>query len=189
MAAAGPFVIPLAMALAVFGAFTQYANPIVDPGSAAIPGSTDGPPAQIYAMAPDGGAQRRLTVIDGDARGPRMSPDGTSIVYSLRDGDDTQLHSWRPMGPAIEPSRPKAPMPGGLVARRHPDRFASDRDGGLDIYIMNADGSNVVRLTDDPAADWAPAWSPDGRFIAFNSNPDGELRPVRIDADGANRRS
>ncbi len=89
---AGPFVIPLAMALAIFGAFTQYAHPIVDVWSAAIPGSATNPPAQLYAMAPDGTGQRRLAVMDGDARGPRMAPDGRSIVYALLQGDNGQIH-------------------------------------------------------------------------------------------------
>jgi hypothetical protein len=35
-----------------------------------------------------------------------------------------------------------------------------------DIYAVNADGSGLVRLTDDPAADFDPSWSPDGRRIA-----------------------
>src|SRR5437762_8552578 len=59
---AGPFVIPLALALAIFGAFTQYAHPIVDVWSAQIPGgaTTGGSPAaQLYAMNPDGTGQRR----------------------------------------------------------------------------------------------------------------------------------
>ncbi len=38
-----------------------------------------------------------------------------------------------------------------------------------DIYVMNADGTNIVRLTDDPAPDRLPAWSPDGQWVAFMS--------------------
>jgi Tol biopolymer transport system component len=184
---AGPFVIPLAMALAVFGAFTQYAHPIVDRWSAALPGSSVHPPAQIFAMAPDGSAQRRLTITDSDARGPRMSPDGTTIVYSLREGDGQQLHVM-----AADGSGDRALTAEGRNVRPDwsPDgsriAFASDRDGGLDIYVMNADGSGVARLTDDPAADWAPAWSPDGRLIAFNSDREGSYDLFAVDAGGSN---
>ena len=43
---------------------------------------------------------------------------------------------------------------GGKVA------FLSDRDGNLEIYVMNADGSNQTRLTNNPAMDIAPSWGP-----------------------------
>lgn len=51
--------------------------------------------------------------------------------------------------------------------------FVSNRDGNENIYLMNLDGSNQIALTDDPARDWSPVWSPDGRTLAFNSDRDG----------------
>ena len=50
--------------------------------------------------------------------------------------------------------------------------FHSNRDGNWNIFVMNADGSGQTRLTDDPAADSWPSWSPDGRRIAFISSRD-----------------
>jgi len=38
---------------------------------------------------------------------------------------------------------------------------------------INADGSDLTQLTNDPAADYDPAWSPDGTFIVFRSRRDG----------------
>ena len=38
--------------------------------------------------------------------------------------------------------------------------FASDRDGNFEIYVMDADGSGLTRLTKDPASDGQPGWSP-----------------------------
>ena len=38
--------------------------------------------------------------------------------------------------------------------------FASSRDGNVEIYVMDADGTNLVRLTNDPAEDSSPAWRP-----------------------------
>ena len=48
--------------------------------------------------------------------------------------------------------------------------FASSRDGNSEIYVMNADGSGQTRLTNDSRDDQYPAWSPDGRQIAFMSD-------------------
>ena len=38
--------------------------------------------------------------------------------------------------------------------------FVSDRDGKVEIYVMDADGSNPINLTNHPADDWGPVWSP-----------------------------
>jgi TolB protein len=45
--------------------------------------------------------------------------------------------------------------------------FVSDRDGNDEIYVMSLTDQSVVRLTDHPSRDRAPAWSPDGTEIAF----------------------
>ena len=57
--------------------------------------------------------------------------------------------------------------------------------GATDIFSANADGSNVQRLTDDPAFDFTPAWSPDGSKIVFQSkrSPAGIYT---MNADGTN---
>ena len=60
--------------------------------------------------------------------------------------------------------------------------FVSDRDGNDEIYSCNADGSNVTRLTNDPAADGQPAWSPDGTRIVFVRGFDLWI----MNADGSN---
>jgi Tol biopolymer transport system component len=50
---------------------------------------------------------------------------------------------------------------------------------------MDADGSNVQRLTDSPARDWGAAWSPDGTRIAFASERDGNWEIYTMNADGS----
>ena len=64
--------------------------------------------------------------------------------------------------------------------------FRSGRDGNHEIYLMNADGTGVKRLTHDPAADTMPSFSPRGDQIAFASNRDGnyEIYLLDLDADG-----
>ena len=51
---------------------------------------------------------------------------------------------------------------------------------------VNADGSNPVNLTNNPAYDGQPAWSPDGTRIAFTSDRDGRLGIYVMNADGSN---
>src|SRR5262245_5169966 len=62
--------------------------------------------------------------------------------------------------------------------------FASDRDGNYEIYIMDADGTGVTRLTNSPADDFLPAWSP-RKQIAFASSRSGANYEIYImNADG-----
>ncbi|MCY3549496.1 MAG: hypothetical protein OXH39_03470 [Candidatus Poribacteria bacterium] len=66
--------------------------------------------------------------------------------------------------------------------------FMSKRDGNPEIYIMNPDGSDQVNLTQHPAADYHPAWSPNGKQILFSSDRDGIFDLYLMDADGTNVR-
>lgn len=63
--------------------------------------------------------------------------------------------------------------------------FHSERDGNWDIYVMDADGSNLERLTDNPANDQWPAWSPDGEWIAFSSGRAGNNDIFIMRPDGS----
>ena len=49
---------------------------------------------------------------------------------------------------------------------------------------MNANGSGVARLTTSLGSEWGPAWSPDGRRIAFRSDRDGNIEIYTMNADG-----
>jgi Tol biopolymer transport system component len=64
--------------------------------------------------------------------------------------------------------------------------FQSNRDGNFEIYRMDATGNNVIRLTDNPADDEFPVWSPDGSKIAFKSDRDGDYELYVMDGDGKN---
>ena len=93
-----------------------------------------------------------------------------------------------PPSPVDTPDQPAdlPPVPGfpGRIA------FHSDRDGALDIYSMNADGSDVQRLTDSTGRDFEPDWSPDGSTIVFSSDRDDPTNAqlYLMDADGGNQR-
>jgi len=63
--------------------------------------------------------------------------------------------------PVATPLPPLDVSGGGVIV------FYSDRDGSSEIYAMNADGSGLRRLTNDPAEDDSPAISPDGSRIVF----------------------
>ena len=64
--------------------------------------------------------------------------------------------------------------------------FTSMRDGNAEIYVMDADGGNQENLTNHPAYDAQPDWSPDGTKIAFESWRDGTGEIYVMDADGKN---
>jgi uncharacterized repeat protein (TIGR01451 family) len=65
--------------------------------------------------------------------------------------------------------------------------FESTRDGNSEIYVMNADGTGVVRLTDNSATDAAPSFSLDGSRIVFTSLRDGNSEVYVMNADGSNQ--
>ena len=74
--------------------------------------------------------------------------------------------------------------------------FVSHRDGNPEIYVMDADGGNQRRLTNNRHDDWSPSWSPDGKRIVFSSERDGHPRKNKfaitheiyvMEADGGNQ--
>ena len=160
----------------------------------------------VYVINADGSGVTHLT---NDSGHPCWSPDGRHIAFvSTRDGDadiyvinangtglmglnshpgeDVEPDWWQP-GFGGGGSQPETDHAAGVSIASPAGRIAfhSDRDGNHEIYVMNADGSNVTRLTNNLAQDWFPRWSPDGRQIAFSSNRDGDHEIYVMNEDGS----
>ena len=83
----------------------------------------------------------------------------------------------------------------GVVDAQARIAFSSNRDGNREIYVMDVDGKNQHRLTNNRHEDWSPVWSPDGKRIVFVSDRDGHPDIIPgwftseiyvMDADGGN---
>jgi Tol biopolymer transport system component/formylglycine-generating enzyme required for sulfatase activity len=143
----------------------------------------------IYTMWENGSDITRLATPASNESEPRLSPNGHRVAFeSDIDGDYEiwledayQLSEWQQLtNNKANDWHPSWSPDGRKLA------FTSDRDGNLDIYVMNDDGTGVVRLTTDPAHDDDPIWSADGQRIIFYSNRsgDGDLYEMNA-ADGS----
>ena len=63
--------------------------------------------------------------------------------------------------------------------------FISTHDGDPEIFVMNANGTGLRKLTDNTAVDAAPSWSPDAGKIIFTSDRDGSFELYSMNADGS----
>ena len=86
-----------------------------------------------------------------------------------------------PPAATARPPEPPAPLatPEARIA------FVSNRDGDLEIYVANSDGSSPTKLTDNSVEDNSPSWSPDGLRIAFMSDRDGDMEIYVMNVDGS----
>ena len=132
----------------------------------------------------EGAPTARVVEIDT----PSATPSPTEPLTATLLPTATELPSATPTSaPTDTPTpSPTPPLPGlgqGRIA------FVSERDGNPEVYSMAGDGSSQTRLTRSGADDWSPAWSPDGRRIAFTSSRDATVAGMHniylMNADGS----
>jgi TolB protein len=63
--------------------------------------------------------------------------------------------------------------------------FVATHDGDPELYIADADGQNVTKLTDNESVDASPKWAPDGSHIVFVSDRDGDFSIYTMQPDGS----
>src|ERR1051325_4364614 len=99
-----------------------------------------------------------------------ITPDGSGLLQLTPTGNGflDRFPAWSPDGAKIAFGRTASPVKS-------------------QIYVMNADGSNSIRITNNSASDSQPSWSPDGTKIAFVSDRDGNSEIYVMNADGSNQ--
>jgi TolB protein len=118
-------------------------------------------------MRPDGSRVRRLTPLDLDAFGADYAPDGRHVALSSNlDALTSAIYVIRPDGSGLRRLTSPPPDIGGDFDVSYAPRgdklvFASDRrESDADLWVMEADGTNLVDITPDPGAQLVPDWGP-----------------------------
>lgn len=129
---------------------------------------------ELYIARPDGKELTQLTHSGGGKDTPAWSPDGQRIAFVSEAGDNADIHVIARDGTGLRrlTTSPEndlhphwSPDGGSIIFTRYTRGGAPD-DGRLDIFVMNADGSNERQLTRGSQASYA-SWSPDGKQLAY----------------------
>lgn len=145
--------------LTVRGGYDE--DPVWSPNGRSIAFSRMGGAADgLYLVAPDGSGMRPVTRPTGgeDDVEPDWSPDGKRLVFA-RCGDPCRLYVVNADGTGLRPLGRK-----GQYAAWSPDGrqivFVDEIDDNLELYVMKANGTDAVRLTNTPEDEFDPDWQP-----------------------------
>ncbi|HME11222.1 MAG TPA: hypothetical protein VKF79_00065 [Candidatus Acidoferrum sp.] len=147
---------------------------------------------QIYTAKPDGSDLRQLTNSPGYNAEATVSRDGKKIVFTSTRNGDLDVYTMDADGSNVKQLTHELGYDGGaffsydgkkIVYRAEHPKTAQEiedyknllakgliRPGNLEIWTMNADGSNKHQVTSNGAANFAPFYHPDGKRIIFASN-------------------
>jgi Tol biopolymer transport system component len=146
----------------------------------------------LYVMNADGSGLRRLTLNFTGRYQLVWSPDGRTIYFGRdlvsTDGSGARRLPYIPLTAVWSPDGRQIAFVNNPRRNRRPGQLGPCCIANSDVYVMNADGSGTRRLTHNAAYDGEPAWSPDGRKIAFQSKRrvggNGEIYVMNADGSG-----
>lgn len=186
-----------------FAAGSAPASPAGAAGLIAFSSDRDGN-FEIYVMNADGSRQRRLTNNEFGDSDPSWAPDRRRIAFATgrhaNPPDDLNFEIYVinadgggerriTHSPNVFDADPTWSPDGKNIAFRRVDWRRGDDENELsEIYVMNADGRGLRRLTNNAVEDSFPAWSPDGKKIAFTSARDGQREIYMMNPDGSGQR-
>ncbi|WP_438022958.1 S9 family peptidase [Sorangium sp. So ce233] len=149
-----------------FGSDTNE-SPRFSPDASRIAFLSDrgGGAAQLHVIRVDGGEARRLTDLESGAGLPAWSPDGSALVFSA------------PVASGAPPGAPRVVT--RALYKSDGEGFVLDRPTHL--FIISAEGGEARQITQGDANESNPAWSPDGRLIAFSRTRTGPRDAHRSD--------
>ncbi|HSG44456.1 MAG TPA: DPP IV N-terminal domain-containing protein [Anaerolineales bacterium] len=136
---------------------------------------------EIYSISVDGGSTEKLTNNIGSLYAPELSPNGEWIIFT---NHGNGLWLMRPDGKNPHPLTgrddidPTWSADGSMIA------FASSRAGARQLFVMNADGTNIRQVTNLDNMGGRSSFSPDGTKLAFYRGPTGDHNIYIINIDG-----